>query len=455
MPNRLPTIRIFISSPADVRPERLKAEQIVARLDREFAYHFHVEAVLWEREPLVAAHHFQDAENIPQPRGMNIVVVILWSWLGVLLPQDKFSGALSERPVTGTEWEFEDALAGARATGGTPDLLLYRKTAEPVSSLGDRKALDERLAQLDLVEDFIGRWFRAEGGGEGFTAASHSFATATEFEEKLYEHLRALLERRAGAAAEGVAIHWHEAPYRGLLSFDFEHAPVFFGRTRARNELRELLARREAAGSAFVLVLGASGSGKSSLVKAGLLPDLMLPGMIGWVGLVRWGVLRPSDTSGDPLDGLAAAILSATALPELAGLQYTPEQLGTLLRSAPAQAVLPIRQGLAAAAKPARRASRWSSTSLKSCSRSKASTSRSAKRSSRRWRHWQTAGLSGSSRRCAVTSSIGLRRYRPSLRSPARRGFSYCRPMMPRSGRSSASRRWRRGCVSRSILSAG
>jgi hypothetical protein len=69
-------IRVFISSPADVRPERLKAEQIVARLDREFAYHFRVEAVLWEREPLVATHHFQDPENIPQPRGTDIVVVI-------------------------------------------------------------------------------------------------------------------------------------------------------------------------------------------------------------------------------------------------------------------------------------------------------------------------------------------------------------------------------------------
>jgi hypothetical protein len=54
MPDPLPAIRIFISSPSDVRPERLKAEQIIARLDREFAYHFHVEAVLWEREPLVA-----------------------------------------------------------------------------------------------------------------------------------------------------------------------------------------------------------------------------------------------------------------------------------------------------------------------------------------------------------------------------------------------------------------
>src|ERR1700722_15332971 len=76
-------IRIFISSPADVRPERLKAEQIIARLDREFAYHFHVEAVLWEREPLVATHHFQDPDNMPPPRGTDIVVVILWSRLGV------------------------------------------------------------------------------------------------------------------------------------------------------------------------------------------------------------------------------------------------------------------------------------------------------------------------------------------------------------------------------------
>src|SRR5262249_37975967 len=129
------TVRIFISSPSDVRPERLKSEQIVARLDREFAYHFHVEAVLWEREPLVATHHFQDPENIPSPRDCDVVVVILWSRLGGMLPADRFRGAVSGRyPVTGTEWEFEDALAGAREHG-IPDLLLYRKTAPITASL--------------------------------------------------------------------------------------------------------------------------------------------------------------------------------------------------------------------------------------------------------------------------------------------------------------------------------
>jgi hypothetical protein len=341
------TLRVFISSPADVRPERLRAEQIVARLDREFANRSHVEAVLWEREPLVASRHFQDPQNIPQPRGCDIVVVILWSRLGVPLPEDRFRGAISGRPVTGTEWEFEDALAGSRQFG-TPDLLLYRKTAELIGGFGDRTAVQQRLDQLDQVEAFFGRWFRVKDG-EGYTAASHSFAETGEFEDQLYDHLHALLERRAGARTEGVAIRWHQAPYRGLLPFDYEHSRVFFGRTRARNELRELLARRAASGCAFVLVLGASGSGKSSLVKAGLLPDLMLPGMIDRVGLVRWGVMRPSDSLRDPVDGLATTILAPAALPELTGLQYTAETLSALLREAPGQAALPIRQGLAAA----------------------------------------------------------------------------------------------------------
>jgi hypothetical protein len=159
----------------------------------------------------------------------------------VPLPADKFCGAISGRsPVTGTEWEFENALAAARAHG-VPELLLYRKMVFATATLDDRKALDKRLAQLDLVEDFVGRWFRG-ADGESFSAASHSFGATAEFEEQLYVHLRALLERRGGAAPEAVAIRWHQAPFRALLSCEYEDAPIFFGRTQARNALRELLA---------------------------------------------------------------------------------------------------------------------------------------------------------------------------------------------------------------------
>jgi hypothetical protein len=132
-----PTIRIFISSPADVRPERLLAERIVARLDREFGYHLHLQAVLWEREPLVATRHFQDPRNTPEPSGTDIVVVVLWSRLGVLLPSDQFRGAISGRPVTGTEWgaDLSDAnpnvyLEVGYAWGrGRPTLLVVRDSS--------------------------------------------------------------------------------------------------------------------------------------------------------------------------------------------------------------------------------------------------------------------------------------------------------------------------------------
>ncbi len=150
-------------------------------------------------------------------------------------------------------------------------------------------------------------------------AALREFADVTAFEELLEANLRALLLRRlegeAPAAGEMAPKLWHESPFRVLSSFEPKHAPIFFGRTRARNQLRELLARQAARGTAFVLVLGTSGSGKSSLVKAGLLPDLMLPGLVGRVALCRYAVFRPGDAPGSPLASLANAMLAETALP--------------------------------------------------------------------------------------------------------------------------------------------
>lgn len=58
-------------------------------------------------------------------------------------------------------------------------------------------------------------------------------------------------------------------PYRGLESFDKEHKDLFFGRSALVDKLYEFVKKNP-----FTIVLGASGSGKSSLVKAGLLPKL-------------------------------------------------------------------------------------------------------------------------------------------------------------------------------------
>ena len=339
-------LRIFISSPSDVRPERLIAERVVRRLGREFAYHLRVEPVMWEREPLVASHHFQ--EKITPPRETDIVVVILWSRLGLPLPADKFLGPLSGKQVTGTEWEFEDALKGNRERK-LPDLLMYRKKAPVTGSLEDEEAVRQQLAQKRLVEDFVKSWF-IDQDAQSFTAAFRDFTDPSVFEELLEGHLRELLKKSLAKPNDELVpsgIRWHQgSPFRGLLSFELEHAPVFFGRVRACNELRELLARQVDRGTAFVLVVGASGSGKSSVVKAGLLPDLKLQGMVERVALVRHAIFRPSEAAGDLLGGLAAAILSPTALPELIALQCDHDSLTETLRDAPAQTKLPIRQAL-------------------------------------------------------------------------------------------------------------
>jgi WD40 repeat protein len=352
-------VRIFVSSPSDVRPERLIAERVVKRLGREFSYHFELQAVLWEREPLVATHHFQDL--ILPPRETDIVVTVLWSRLGVPLPEAKYRGAISQAPVTGTEWEFEDAVAGYRLRG-LPDLLLYRKRAKVTVELGDRAVLEEQQHQTELVEEFMRRWFLSLDG-KSFVAASREFIDTTEFESMLEEHLRGLLSKRLTKPADietPATINWHQgSPFRGLESFDLEHAAIFFGRMRARNDIREILTRQIAGGCGFVLVIGASGSGKSSLVKAGVLPDLLLPGMVGQVALCRYVVTRPGamteEAPKDALAALARSLFAETALPELAQapLNYTGDNLRDIFDKAPASAAQPIRQGLSAAGQKA------------------------------------------------------------------------------------------------------
>ncbi|MEO5347869.1 MAG: ATP-binding protein, partial [Magnetococcus sp. YQC-9] len=336
-----------------MNPEREVVRRVVDRLDREFAYHFRVESVLWEREPLIATEHFQTM--ITPPSETEIVVAVIWSRLGSNLPESEFQGKVTGKvPVTGTEWEFEDAVHGYRQQG-KPDLLLYRKQARISADLDDRQELEARLRQKDLVEAFFRHWFHDSESGT-FKAASHLFTNAGDLEEMLETHLRALLRQRLERPDEQHEgeIRWHQgSPFRGLLSFELEHAPIFFGRTRERQELRDALAAQAGRGCAFVLVFGASGSGKSSLVKAGVLADLKIPGMMEKVGVVRHAIVKPSDAE-DLFAVLARGFLSAEALPELTALQYDLESLARLLRKAPDEAVLPIKQGLARAGEQAR-----------------------------------------------------------------------------------------------------
>ncbi len=69
--------------------------------------------------------------------------------------------------------------------------------------------------------------------------------------------------------ASEVKIKYVKNPYPGIRSFREEESDLFFGREKQINELLEILQT-----SNFVAITGASGSGKSSLIKAGVIPKL-------------------------------------------------------------------------------------------------------------------------------------------------------------------------------------
>ena len=106
-------------------------------------------------------------------------------------------------------------------------------------------------------------------------------------------------------------------PFPGLRPFEPDEDHLFFGREKESDELlRRLRLTR------FLTVVGASGSGKSSLVRSGLIPSLQSGMMAGTGSGWRIAILRPGE---DPIGNLAAALDA----PDVLG---TEGELGTTNR---------------------------------------------------------------------------------------------------------------------------
>lgn len=91
-------------------------------------------------------------------------------------------------------------------------------------------------------------------------------------------------------------------PYRGLEPFNEEHAEYFFGREHLTDQLVDKLRTGN-----FIAVVGASGSGKSSLVKAGLVHKLRRGHMLS--GSDRWHIRVITPTE-HPFKSLANAFVN-------------------------------------------------------------------------------------------------------------------------------------------------
>jgi formylglycine-generating enzyme required for sulfatase activity len=186
----------------------------------------------------------------------------------------------------------------------------------------DDPSIGEKLQQWQLVKDFFASFRNPDGS---IRHAVNEYDTPDTFEKKLTEHLREILQKLLAeheAEAQVPATPppdappepegppepplWEGSPFPGLRAFGEADAPIYFGRGRETDGL----IRRLAEGARFIAVVGASGSGKSSLVAAGLLPRLgenAIPGSRDWVR-VRF---TPGELGENPFIALAAAFRPA------------------------------------------------------------------------------------------------------------------------------------------------
>jgi hypothetical protein len=136
------------------------------------------------------------------------------------------------------------------------------------------ESLPERAPVMDSLRDALTRRLRSTLGAD---SKSLSESSRTERKETL-DGLNSLslealdLSFNALCLGQTPPAYDSHSPFRGLESFRPEDAPYFFGREALTRKLVQRLNEHN-----FLAVLGASGSGKSSLVMAGLIPTLSVP----------------------------------------------------------------------------------------------------------------------------------------------------------------------------------
>jgi WD40 repeat protein len=200
--------------------------------------------------------------------------------------------------IPGQPWQ--EAIEDALARSDTVAVLVGPSGISPWHNEEMRAALDDAVRSRDEVRIIPVLLPGAEEASvRGFLARR----TWVDFRAGL-DGTDAFQRLEAGIRGEALDVGSYElpdepAPYRGLLRFEAEHARFYFGRDEERRRLAQKLAQYP-----FVALVGASGSGKSSLVRAGLLPDLAADAL---PASSQWHVLTLTPGS-DPLRSLASQL---------------------------------------------------------------------------------------------------------------------------------------------------
>ncbi len=320
MPEHIPLFRVFLSSPGDVNAERKIARDVIDYFPNRPAYREKVafRVVAWDKPgagtPMRATLTPQDAINkdLLTPSECDIVIVIFWSRMGT-----PFTDTDGREYQSGTHWELLNALGSKRA-----ETVICRRTDDPPFKISDPD-FDQKHAQYKAVKAFFESdlFYDADGRirrGINMYKTPDDFRRAFEIDLEVLV-LDILRRIEGGSPSAGPvpagdddnistirAVDWppDRSPFPGLRAFTEADAPIFFGRGRETDALVQQLEN-----SRFVAVVGASGSGKSSLVGAGLIPPLKanaIEGSADWL----YARFTPG-TGNNPFEALVTALMDA------------------------------------------------------------------------------------------------------------------------------------------------
>lgn len=134
---------------------------------------------------------------------------------------------------------------------------------------------------------------------------------------------------------------WQQgSPFPGLQAYDARYASVFFGRGAQIDTLLSRIAQQIQFGRAFCLLLGPSGSGKSSLINAGVMPNLMQQGGFNGIEVLSYTSMDLADVAPKQLlSDLAAALLDWEYNDEPVFAGDSSESLAQALLATPQQVI--------------------------------------------------------------------------------------------------------------------
>lgn len=242
-------LKIFVSSPSDMAPERDKVKSVVSMLE-PLANNLGITLALENFEAVApgAGRPQQVISDALRPETWDVFIGILWHRFGQRAARKSSRAAAA----SGSGEEIKAAL-GAREQHGKPHVLIYRCTRPvPLDALDPEqfKRVQKLFGELEAVE-----------GGRAFLY--HTFDTAETFERLLLEHLRrVLLEYGEQGKGEPLDSRVVQA-YAPSIPNNLPRRAPFFGREQEMGYVLRALSPEDRTWG--VLIDGIGGIGKTAL----------------------------------------------------------------------------------------------------------------------------------------------------------------------------------------------